>query len=110
MGDWKFRSISTNDDQYFFCYRDYHSLVGNLMAMRRDELKPLKLSKTKDKLTMAAGLGTLTKPEKPHFSMKLRMHFIFIPRKIVHHDRQTFLKIMEFHYKGVQNFRHEKAS
>lgn len=29
------------------------------MAVRRDELKTLKLSKTKDKLTMAAGLGTL---------------------------------------------------
>jgi hypothetical protein len=50
-------------------------------------------------------VAIMTKPEKPHFSKKLRKHFIFIPGKIIHHARQTFLKIMEFHYKGVQNLR-----
>ena len=50
-------------------------------------------------------VAIMTKPERPHFSKKLRKHFIFIPGKIIHHARQTFLKIMEFHYKGVQNLR-----
>ncbi|GEM_PF-943631 len=50
-------------------------------------------------------VAIMTKPEKPHFSKKLRKHFIFIPGKTIHHARQTFLKIMEFHYKGVQNLR-----
>jgi hypothetical protein len=50
-------------------------------------------------------VAIMTKPEKPHFSKKLRKHFIFIPGKIVHHARQVFLKIMEFHYQGVQQLR-----
>lgn len=50
-------------------------------------------------------VAIMTKPEKPHFSKKLRKHFIFIPGKIVHHARQIYLKIMEFHYQGVQRLR-----
>ena len=50
-------------------------------------------------------VAIMTRPDKPHFSKKLRKHFIFIPGKIVHHARQTFLKLMEFHYKGVQGLR-----
>lgn len=50
-------------------------------------------------------VAIMTKPEKPHFSKKLRKHFIFIPGKIVHHARQVFLKIMEFHYQGVRQLR-----
>ena len=50
-------------------------------------------------------VAIMTRPDKPHFSKKLRKHFIFIPGKIVHHARQTFLKIMEFHYQGVQGLR-----
>lgn len=50
-------------------------------------------------------VAIMTRPDKPHFSKKLRKHFIFIPGKIVHHARQVFLKMMEFHYKGVQDLR-----
>jgi hypothetical protein len=50
-------------------------------------------------------VAIMTKPDKPHFSKKLRKHFIFIPGKIVHHARQVFLKLMEFHYKEVQRLR-----
>ena len=35
-------------------------------------------------------VAIMTKPDKPHFSKKLRKHFIFIPGKIVHHARQVF--------------------
>lgn len=50
-------------------------------------------------------VAIMTRPDKPHFSKKLRRHFVFIPGKIVHHARQVFLKLMEFHYKGVQELR-----
>lgn len=50
-------------------------------------------------------VAIMTRPDKPHFSKKLRKHFVFIPGKIIHHARQTFLKLMEFHYKGVQKLR-----
>jgi hypothetical protein len=50
-------------------------------------------------------VAVMTRPDKPHFSKKLRRHFIFIPGKIVHHARQVFLKLMEFHYKGVLSLR-----
>jgi hypothetical protein len=50
-------------------------------------------------------VAIMTRPDKPHFSKKLRKHFVFIPGKIVHHARQTFLKLMEFHHKGVQKLR-----
>jgi Transposase DDE domain group 1 len=33
------------------------------------------------------------KPEKPHFSKKIRHRYIYIPGKIVFHARQVFLKI-----------------
>jgi hypothetical protein len=47
----------------------------------------------------------MTRPDKPHFSKKLRKHFIFIPAKIVHHARQVFLKLMDHNYKEVQRLR-----
>jgi hypothetical protein len=50
-------------------------------------------------------VAIMTSPDKPHFSKKLRKHFVFIPGKIVHHARQVFLKMMEFHFKGVQELR-----
>jgi hypothetical protein len=50
-------------------------------------------------------VAIMTRPDKPHFSKKLRKHFVFIPGKIVHHARQVFLKLMEFHYQGVQKLR-----
>ncbi len=50
-------------------------------------------------------VAIMTRPDKPHFSKKLRKHFIFIPGKIVHHARQTFLKLMEHHYRAVQGLR-----
>lgn len=50
-------------------------------------------------------VAVMTKPHKPHFSKKLRKHFVFIPAKIVYHARQVFVKMMDVHYKGVMNLR-----
>ena len=60
--------------------------------------KPTPKAKAKKK---KKAVKSLTKPDKPHFSKKLRKHFIFIPGKIVHHARQVFLKLMDLNYKGA---------
>ncbi len=47
-------------------------------------------------------VAMMTKPEKPHFSKKLRQHFVFIPAKIVYHARTYTIKMMQRHYEGVK--------
>lgn len=47
-------------------------------------------------------VALMTKPEKPHFSKKLRQHFIFIPAKIVYHARVYRIKMMQRHHEGVK--------
>lgn len=47
-------------------------------------------------------VALMTRPEKPHFSKKLRKHFVFIPAKIVYHARQYTIKMMQCHHEGVQ--------
>lgn len=50
-------------------------------------------------------IAVMTRPDKPHFSKKLRKHFIFIPAKIVHHARQVYMKLMDHHFKEVKRLR-----
>lgn len=47
-------------------------------------------------------VALMSKPEKPHFSKKLRKRFVFIPAKIVYHARQYTIKMMQRHHEGVQ--------
>jgi hypothetical protein len=43
-------------------------------------------------------VAIVQKPDKPHFSKKIRRRFVYIPGKIVHHARQVYLKIpVRFH-------------
>lgn len=46
-------------------------------------------------------VSVMTKPDKPHYSKKLRRRFISIPAKLVHHARQVFLKMMAKNLKEV---------
>lgn len=46
-------------------------------------------------------VAVLTKPEKPHYSKKLRKRFIHLPAKIVRHARQVYMKLMAHHLKEV---------
>jgi hypothetical protein len=45
-------------------------------------------------------VALVQKPDKPHFSKKLRRKFIYIPGKVVSHARQLFLKIPTRFYEG----------
>lgn len=46
-------------------------------------------------------VSVMTKPDKPHYSKKLRRRFISIPAKLVHHARQVYLKMMDINLKEV---------
>lgn len=47
----------------------------------------------------------LEKPDRPHFSKKLRRRFIYIPGKIIKHARQLCVKVPERFFKEVQRLR-----
>lgn len=46
-------------------------------------------------------VSVMTRPDKPHYSKKLRRRFISIPAKLVHHARQVYLKMMDINLKEV---------
>lgn len=50
-------------------------------------------------------VALVQKPDKPHFSKKLRRRFIYIPGKVVSHARQLFLKIPTRFYKEVARYK-----
>jgi hypothetical protein len=50
-------------------------------------------------------VALVQKPDKPHFSKKIRRRYIYIPGKIIQHARQVFLKIPTRFYKEVTMLR-----
>lgn len=47
----------------------------------------------------------IEKPEKPHFSKKLRRRFIYVPGKVVAHARSLCIKVPERFFKEVNRLR-----
>jgi hypothetical protein len=47
----------------------------------------------------------ITKPNRPHFSKKLRRRFVYIPGKVVEHARSLCMKIPERFFKEVNRLR-----
>lgn len=50
-------------------------------------------------------VALVQRPDKPHFSKKLRRKFIYIPGKVVSHARQLFLKIPTRFHEEVIRFK-----
>jgi Transposase DDE domain group 1 len=50
-------------------------------------------------------VALVQKPDKPHFSKKIRRRYIYIPGKLIQHARQLILKIPVRFYKEVQMLR-----
>jgi len=50
-------------------------------------------------------VAVVQKPDKPHFSKKIRRRYIYIPGKIIKHARQLILKIPVRFYEEVQMLR-----
>src|SRR5471032_512443 len=47
-------------------------------------------------------VALVERPDKPHFSKKIRRRFVYIPGKIIQHARQTFLKIPARFYEALR--------
>lgn len=47
-------------------------------------------------------LAVMERPDRPHFSKKLRHRFLYIPGKLVKHARQVYLKIPKRFYEEVK--------
>jgi hypothetical protein len=50
-------------------------------------------------------VALVQKPDKPHFSKKIRRRYIYIPGKIIKHARQLILKIPVRFYEEVQRLK-----
>lgn len=50
-------------------------------------------------------IALVQKPDKPHFSKKIRRRYVYIPGKIIMHARQVFLKIPVRFYEGVKRLK-----
>jgi len=50
-------------------------------------------------------VALVEKPDKPHFSKKLRRRFVFIPAKVIQHARQVIMKVPVHFFKEVQRLR-----
>jgi hypothetical protein len=50
-------------------------------------------------------IALVQKPDKPHFSKKIRRRFVYIPGKVIKHARQVFLKIPVRFYEEVRRLK-----
>lgn len=50
-------------------------------------------------------IAIVEKPDKPHFSKKLRRRFVFIPGKVVQHARKVIMKVPMHFFKEVNRLR-----
>jgi Transposase DDE domain group 1 len=50
-------------------------------------------------------VAIIEKPDKPHFSKKLRRRFVFIPAKVIRHARQVIMKVPVHFFKEVERLR-----
>jgi len=50
-------------------------------------------------------VAIIERPNKPHFSKKIRRRYVYIPGKIVKHARQLILKVPKRFYEEVQRLK-----
>jgi Transposase DDE domain group 1 len=122
QGKWDYYGVVAGMPQEFTMQRiiEHHQKRGHSENFIRDEkygydLKHFPCQKLK--ANYAYGLlgmvahnilrwcAVIEKPDKPHFSKKLRRRFIYIPGKVVHHARQLFVKIPERFFREVNRLR-----
>lgn len=109
--EWKYYAVVTNYNLFNNSYQkvlEHHQKRGNAENFIREEkygydlkhfpCQKLLANHAYQLLAMSAHnilrwVAIMTKPDKPHFSKKLRRKFISIPGKVVEHARQLVLKI-----------------
>jgi hypothetical protein len=122
-GQWKHYGIVTNFDIFYDTMQSvmqWHYLRGNAERYVREEkygydfhhlpCQSLKANHAFLLLGMISHnilrwVALVQRPDKPHFSKKIRRRFIYIPGKIIKHARQLILKIPTRFYKEVHLFK-----
>ena len=119
-GEWQHYAIITNWDLFQHSLQDvmaFYLKWGSAENFIREEkygydlkhfpCQELRANYAFAQLAMVAHnilrwIAVVQKPDKPHFSKKIRRRFVYIPGKIIHHARQVFLKIPTRFYEEVQ--------
>jgi hypothetical protein len=117
---WEHYAIITNWNLFEHSYQEvmeFHQKRGNAENFIREEkygydlkhfpCQELMANTAFAQIAMVAHnilrwVALVERPDKPHFSKKIRRRFIYIPGKIIQHARQTFLKIPARFYEEVQ--------
>lgn len=122
-GHWKYYAVVTNISLYKTKKEDvilHHNKRGNCERFIREEkygfdllhFPCLKLKKNYAYGLLAQvshnilrWLAVMERPDKPHFSKKLRRRFLYIPGRLVKHARQIYLKIPKRFFKEAESMR-----
>lgn len=118
-GEWKYYAILTNWDLFqnsLQSVMEFYQKRGNSENFIKEEkygydlkhfpCQSLTANHAFAQLAVVAHnilrwVALVQKPDKPHFSKKIRRRFIYIPGKIIQHARQVFLKIPTRFYEEV---------
>lgn len=108
---WDYYGVATNFDLFYHSLQsvmEFYLKRGNAENFIREEkygydlkhfpCQSLRANHAFAQLAMVAHnllrwIAVTQKPDKPHFSKKIRRRYVYIPGKIIHHARQVFLKI-----------------
>lgn len=122
-GYWDYYGVVTNMSLYSNTKQqviEHHNKRGNAENFIREEkygydlkhfpCQKLRANQAFGLLAMVAHnilrwVALVEKPDKPHFSKKLRRRFVFIPGKVVRHARQIIMKVPVHFFKEVQRLR-----
>jgi hypothetical protein len=118
-GHWDYYAIVTNWDLFRHSYQEvmeFHHGRGQAENFIREEkygydlkhfpCQELRANHAFALIAMVAHnllrwIALVQRPDRPHFSKKIRRRFIYIPGKIIQHARQVFLKIPTRFYEEV---------
>lgn len=122
-GDWDYYAVITNFNLLHNSYQsvlEFYQKRGNAERFIREEkygfdllhMPCLAMNANQAFLQLAMvahnilrWIAIVQKPDKPHFSKKLRRRYVYSPGKVIQHARQTFLKIPVRFYEGVRRLK-----
>lgn len=111
MGCWKYYAVMTNFSLYWHKLQEvmeFHAKRGNGENFIREEkygydlkhfpCQRLSANHAYGLLALVAHnflrtIAIIDKPDKPHYSKKLRRKFVFVPGRLVRHARQLVMKV-----------------
>ena len=123
VGEWEHYAIVTNFDLTKWSYQEvfeHHQKRGNSENFHKEEKYNFNLKNFPCRRllsnhawvllaqiahNMIRWIAHIERPDRPHYSKKIRNRFIFSPGKLVNHARQVILKVSHQFLKEVQKLR-----